>query len=323
MLRVSGERLGFWAGAVGLGEIASRTPMRASDRFRAGSIMKPFVAAAVLQLAEDGTLSLDSALPDVLPEHTHGRFQDAHSITVRRLLNHTAGLPEWLGPPIRAQLMANPRRVWGVAEFLEISGAQERVLPPGARYAYSNTHYNLLGAIIEHATGVTWRDAVRERVIARAGLGETSLPEPGDAWIPGEHAHGYEGAIDVTYVDPSMAGAAGGGALITTLADLARFWDALLAGDLLRRGETLREMLAFVDAPDVGGQVGYGLGVQRYVLPGGLEVIGHLGSTAGYRAFGGRVRRLGVTVAMAMNTPADPAPVLLPALDAMRRNLRP
>src|SRR2546423_12478530 len=74
-----------------------------------------------------------------------------------------------------------------------------------------------------------------------------------------------------------MAGAAGGHALVTTAPDLVRFLDALLAGRFFQRPETLRQMLTFAPAPDVGGQVGYGLGIERRVAPGGIELIGHLG----------------------------------------------
>ncbi len=83
----------------------------------------------------------------------------------------------------------------------------------------------------------------------------TLLPEPGDLSIPGSFAHGYgllpgrrDEVIDLTRTDQSMAGAAGGGALVTTTADLARFFNALLDGELFRNLETLDEMLTFIDA---------------------------------------------------------------------------
>ena len=109
-----------------------------------------------------------------------------------------------------------------------------------------------------------------------------------------------------------MAGAAGGHALITTGGDLVRFLDALLAGRLFRRPETLRQMLTFAPAPDVGGQVGYGLGIERRVAPGGIELIGHLGGAGGYYAYVGRMPRQQVTFAAAMNSSADPSLLLFP-----------
>jgi D-alanyl-D-alanine carboxypeptidase len=89
--------------------------------------------------------------------------------------------------------------------------------------------------------------------------------------------------VDATNVDPSMAGAAGGHALVTTAGDLVRFFDALLAGRLFRRRETLQAMTTFAPARDPGepGQVGYGLGLFERVFPGGVETIDHLGGTGG------------------------------------------
>jgi CubicO group peptidase (beta-lactamase class C family) len=101
------------------------------------------------------------------------------------------------------------------------------------------------------------------------------------------------------------------------VSDLARFLDAVLSGELFEKAETLDEMLAFIDAPDEGGQVGYGLGMQRYLLPGGIEVIGHLGMTAGFTAFTGYLPAYDLSVAAAMNWQEDPTPVLLPALEVL------
>jgi D-alanyl-D-alanine carboxypeptidase len=125
--------------------------------------------------------------------------------------------------------------------------------------------------------------------------------------------------FDTTTVDPSMAGAAGGHALVTTARDLVRFLDALLAGRLFRHPETLRQMLTFAPAPDVGGQVGYGLGIERRVIPGGAELIGHLGGAGGYFAYVGRLTRPKVTLAAAMNSSADPSPLLLPVFQALAK----
>src|SRR5262249_20613633 len=113
------------------------------------------------------------------------------------------------------------------------------------------------------------------------------LPQPGHLPAGQDIAHGYQPVngrlIDATDIDSSMAGAAGGHALLTTTADLTRFLRALLAGKLFQRPETLREMRTFVPAADPTGRVGYGLGLERYVLPGGVELVGHMGTTGGYR----------------------------------------
>jgi D-alanyl-D-alanine carboxypeptidase len=322
-LYVSQPELGTWAGAAGEANIDPATPMRAEDTFRAGSIMKPFVAATVLQLAEEGKFALDDPLPAVLPQDVVAGIAEADRITVRMLLNHTSGIPEYSDEQHVRMVAADPHRIWQVEEYLEMAAAQPRQFEPGKRHAYSNTNYNLLGLVIEEATGESWRAVVRERVIDRLDLENTSLPEPGDVAIGNDAAHGYwalNGELrDVTDVDPSMAGAAGGHALVTTTEDLARFLDALLAGELFKQPETLEEMLTFVPATEeTEGQVGYGLGIARYEWPGGVEAIGHFGGTAGYIALAARLRAQEIDIAMVITAYGeDPSPVLVPALELM------
>jgi D-alanyl-D-alanine carboxypeptidase len=295
--------------------------MRPDDKFRAGSIAKSFVSVVTLQLVEEGVLALDDPLLEVLPGSVVAKFPGSDQITVRMLLNHSSGIAEWLSPVVIEEIGRDPTKVWDVEEFLDLAAQEPPYFAPGAGYHYSNTDYNLLGLIIEEATGRSWRDEVTERVLVPLHLEDTLLPEPGDVSIPGNHAHGYAAVagtvVDITAVDPSMAGAAGGGALLTTVSDLARFLDAVLSGELFEKAETLDEMLAFIDAPDEGGQVGYGLGMQRYLLPGGIEVIGHLGMTAGFTAFTGYLPAYDLSVAAAMNWQEDPTPVLLPALEVL------
>ena len=80
---------------------------------------------------------------------------------------------------------------------------------------------------------------------------------------------------------------------------------------------TLRQMLDFAPAQGEGGLVGYGLGIEQYALPGGVELVGHLGGTAGYRSFVGRMRPLGVTMTFVLNAQDDPTPLVIPAVQAL------
>jgi D-alanyl-D-alanine carboxypeptidase len=139
---VSQPALGTWAGAAGEANIDPATPMQPGDKFRAGSIMKPFVATAILQLVEEGKLALDDPLPKVLPADIVARVSGADRITLRMLLNHTSGIPEYSDERFNRRVMADPQRVWQVGEFLDLSAAQPRQFEPGQGYAYSNTDYN-------------------------------------------------------------------------------------------------------------------------------------------------------------------------------------
>src|SRR5215218_8754201 len=314
ILHVRSPRLGAWTGVAGLGRVAPATAMRPRDRVRAGSIVKPFVAVVVLQLAERGRLSLDARLPEVLPASVVGRFPTAADITVRMLLGHRSGLPEWDLPAIDIELSRHPEKVWKVSEFLDLAAAQPPMFAPGTGFFYANTNYNLLGLIIERVTGRSWRGEVTRRVFRPLRLTRTGLPAPGHPAIDGAHAHGYaelDGrTIDITRLDPSFAGAAGASALVTTVGDLARFIDPL------------RQMLDLAPAQGEGGLAGYGLGIEKYALPGGIELVGHLGGAPGYRSFVGRVRPLGVTMTLAMNAQDDPTPLLLPAIEALSATRR-
>jgi D-alanyl-D-alanine carboxypeptidase len=319
ILHVQSPRLGRWTGAAGLARVAPAEPMRPRDRFRAGSIVKPFVSVVVLQLAERGRLSLDARLPEVLPASVTDRFANAADITVRMLLGHRAGIPDWDSPAIDEQVARDPAKVWEVAEFLDLAAAKPPVFAPGTSFSYSNTDYTLLGLIIEQITGHSWRHEVTRRVIRPVRLTHTELPAPGDRSIKRQYAHGYvviDGHFVDVNLDPSFAGAAGGGALVTTVQDLARFLDALFAGRLFRHRATLQQMLTLAPAQGEGGLVGYGLGIEQRALPGGVELIGHLGGAV-YRTYVGRLHPTDVTIAFALNVEDDPTPLLLPAVEAL------
>lgn len=318
-LKVPGQPL--WTGAAGVADLESGAPLTPDARFRVGSIAKPFVATVVLQLVEEGAFSLDDPMTEVLPASVTDRFDASDRTTVHMLLNHTSGIPEWLDDQTHAFIGANPEKVWDVNEFLDLAAANPPPFAPGTGWAYSNTDYNLLGMVIEHATGHSWRDEVTARILVPLNLSDTSLPEPGNASIDGAYMHGYgmvNGAIvDFSHVDPSMAGAAGGGALVTTTADLARFMEALLSGSLFRNAATLDAMTTYVDAVYEGGQTGYGLGLQRYAFPGGVQAFGHAGGTAGYFSFVGYLPDLDLILALSVDVQTDPTPILAAVLGVL------
>jgi D-alanyl-D-alanine carboxypeptidase len=324
ILHVNSARLGRWTGAAGLGRVAPDVLMRPGDQFRAGSIVKPFVAVVVLQLAEGGRLSLDARMPEVLPADVAGRFANAADITVRMLLGHRAGIPDWDSPDLDQQVARDQAKVWTVAEFLDLAAAKPPLFAPGTSFSYSNTDYTLLSLVIERITGRSWRHEVAGRVLRPLRLTHTHLPAPGQRSIERRHAHGYvevDGKLVDVNLDPSFAGAAGGYALLTTAGDLARFLDALFAGRLFRHRATLRQMLTIAPAQGEGGLVGYGLGIEQRALPDGAELVGHLGGAV-YRSYVGRLHPTNVTLSFAMNAEDDPTPLLLPAVEALTATRR-
>ncbi|HEB34919.1 hypothetical protein LCGC14_0839290 [marine sediment metagenome] len=326
LLYISSSKLGTWVGAAGLSNIKTDTTMRPDDKFRAGSIMKPFISVVILQLMEEGRFSLEDPMTAVLPESVSSRFSDSEQITVRMLLNHTSGIPDWITGAMIGKITANPQRIWEVDEYLDAAAAQEPYFPPGEGWRYSNTDYSLLGMVIERATGRSWREEVHERIIKPLNLENTRLPEPGDLSISDNHARGYIDMggelIDFTKIDPSMAGAAGGHALITTTMDLARFLNVVLAGELFQKPGTLDEMLAFVDVPDAVRITryftGYGLGIMKFLLPGNIEMFGHAGGTGGFASFIYFLPNQDMTVSgMMSNMESDQYQILSPALEIL------
>jgi D-alanyl-D-alanine carboxypeptidase len=275
-----------WSAAAGIGNTETHAPLTPNERFRAGSILKPFVATAVLEAVESGTLGLDDVLTDRLPLEVTARIKNAAAIRIDMLLGHRSGIPDWLNGDADRAVVADPEHIYSLDEILADVARLPPVFEPGTSYQYSNTNYVLLGEILSRVSGRSWREVVRD-LFARSGLEQSSLPEPGDSSCPEPCAHGYvelEGEIhDTTHVDPSMAGAAGGHALLTTTADVTRFFRHLRRGDLFERRSTLDAMFAF--RPDPENRLdAYGFGVMKMESIDG-SVIGHFGVTTGYQSF--------------------------------------
>ncbi|MGW3663666.1 serine hydrolase domain-containing protein [Streptomyces sp. NPDC005141] len=235
-----------------------------SDHFRAGSITKTFIATVVLQLAAEHRLSLSDSVDDHLPGLVRGAGNDGRRITLRALLHHTSGLHDFTSVT-RGAVPVTPLQAVRIA----------LTHPPAhrGRFAYSNTNYVLLGMVVEQVTGHSYATETERRVITPLGLTGTSFPGA-RASLPSPHGRAYAAdGSDVTELDPRVAGAAG--ELVSTLADLNRFYAALLGGELLP-SRRLREML---DTRAAHGS--YGMGLFPVKLPCGTTVWGHNGRISG------------------------------------------
>ncbi|MFF4572312.1 serine hydrolase domain-containing protein [Streptomyces sp. NPDC001410] len=238
--------------------------MARADHFRAGSVTKTFVATVVLQLAAEHRLSLSDTVERYLPGLLRGRGTDGRHITLRALLTHTSGLADFT------------RATRGIVPLTPLQAVRIALtLPPAhpGRYAYSSTNYVLLGMVVRQVTGHSYATEVRRRIIAPLSLAGTSLPGFRSS-LPLPHGRAYAAdGSDVTRLDPRVAGAAG--ELVTTLADLDRFYAALLGGRLLP-SRWLREMLNTRAAHG-----SYGMGIFPAKLPCGITVWGHNGRISG------------------------------------------
>ena len=157
----------YWVGASGEADASKDVPMTTSTEFSLASITKTFTAALVLQLVDEGKLSLDEKVAPLLPE------AGLHpAMTVRHLLDHTSGLPDMFRVTgIEPALNSDQHRVWSVADALEF-GKKDRVAPD-TFWRYSNTGYVYLGQLVERVTGTPWATLVRERLLDPLGLDHT------------------------------------------------------------------------------------------------------------------------------------------------------
>ncbi|MDG4536980.1 serine hydrolase domain-containing protein [Streptomyces sp. AV19] len=269
--------------AAGVGDLATGAKVPRDGQVRIGSNTKTFTAVVVLQLVAEGKIDLDAPVDTYLPGLVRGKGIDGRRITVRRLLQHTSGLPDYSKGDLQPRYY-DPRDLLGIALQHKAEFA------PGTKWAYSNTNYVLAGLIVQKVTGHALGAELDRRIIQRIGLRHTYFPAPGDKTIREPHPKGYyrdsAGApmADATEWDPSWAWAAG--QMISTNSDLNRFFTALLAGRLLPPAQ-LAQMRTTVPAEAFGPGVRYGLGlISRPLSCGGVH-WGHGGSMTGYETRGG------------------------------------
>ncbi|WP_345592160.1 serine hydrolase domain-containing protein [Streptomyces marokkonensis] len=281
-----------WSEAVGAGDLRTGEPRSERDRYRVGSITKTFVATVLLQLEAEGRLSLDDTVDTWLPGVVEGNGNDGGRITLRQLLNHTSGLYDYTADEEfgRAHFTEDgffEHRYDTVTprELVEIATAHEPDFAPGTDWNYSNTNYILAGMVIEEVTGRPYGDEVRSRVIEPLKLRATSVPGTRVS-MPRPSSRAYSKlagteagpTYDVTRLNPSIAGSAG--EMISSSADLNRFYTALLRGRLLP-AEQMAEMTTTVPAEKVEKGAGYGLGLIKRELDCGVTVWGHGGGIHG------------------------------------------
>ncbi|MEM7700558.1 MAG: serine hydrolase domain-containing protein [Pseudomonadota bacterium] len=232
------------------------TPMTAETPFRIASVTKPFVAAALLRLVEQGKLNLDASLAELISEE-HSQLlrsdgYDLDGMTLRQVMMHSAGLADHFASEAGiAAVFANPFRVWTRTEQLALMVELTDPLgKPGEKHVYSDTGYILLGEILERITGMSLSDAVRDLnsfdAIGIEGMRWETLrgqePEPARAhqWIDGFDIHAMNGSVD----------AFGGGGLVGNVIDTARYFDALFSGEVFDSAQTLSLMTAAPGHPE-------------------------------------------------------------------------
>ncbi|MFE9560932.1 serine hydrolase domain-containing protein [Streptomyces sp. NPDC006487] len=269
----------------GVGDLTTGSKVPRDGQVRIGSNTKTFVAVVVLQLVGEGRIGLDTTVDTYLPDLVRGKGIDGRRITVRQLLQHTSGLPDY------SNHLGDDVRYYAPRELLDTALRHPAEFAPGTSWKYSNTNYVLAGLIVQKVTGRSLAEEIDRRIMKRIGLRHTYFPAPGDAGIREPHPHGYlrdaaDGPLrDITEIDPSWGWAAG--QMVSTNSDLNRFFSALLAGRLLPSAQ-LAQMRSTVPAEATFGPAArYGLGLVSRPLPCGGLSWGHGGSFPGYETRGG------------------------------------
>lgn len=280
----------------GLADVPKNVPMRTDNVFRIGSITKSFTAAAILVLEAQGKLELTDPLAKYLPEYTA-----SNAVTVRHLLTHTSGIPDYLEVPNFGTRMTAAKTRSELAAWFAGLPLQ---FAPGSDWAYGNSGYFLLGLVIEAVSGKSYADFVSAEILAPAGLHDTRYCP--DAQDYARAAYGYK-LVEGKLVpdDPAvMKLTFSAGALCSTASDLVK-WIATLSRGRSIAPEAFSRMIAPTALTD-GRAEPYGFGLALREL-GGHVRVGHYGDINGFAAALHYYLNDDLSIAVLVNTEGDAA----------------
>jgi len=279
--------------AYGMADLEHDVKITPETIFEAGSVSKQFTAAAVLLLAREGKLSLDDPVRKYLPELSDA----ASAVTIRQMLNHTSGLRDW--GSIEA-IAGWPRtsRVYTHAHVLEIVSRQRALnFPPGTKWSYSNTGYNLAAIIVSRTSGMPFAEFTRQRLFQPLGMNHTSWRDDHTRVVK-DRAIAYANEKDGFHTDMPFEKVHGNGGLLTTVGDLLKWNENFTTPTVGDR--------RFVEEEQQPGHFNdgrthfYALGLMVRSSRG-VPLVEHSGSTAGYQAHLMRYPDQHVSVAVLCN----------------------
>ncbi|MDN0196724.1 serine hydrolase domain-containing protein [Streptomyces sp. S.PNR 29] len=275
----------------GVADLRTHRPLAPNGYFRTASTSKAFVATVILQLEEEGMLSLDDTVERRLPGVVKGHGNDGSAITIRQLLQHTSGIhddyPDFSSP---RDYYEHRYDVYRPEQLVARAMNHRPDFPPGHGWAYSNTGYLLLDMIIERITGNPVHQEITHRILGPLGLAHTRWTGTSPT-LPHPHADAYQlfgGGALVNVTEQVLNDA--GTSFVSTTADINRFFRSLLAGRLLhpRQLDQMQRTVAVSGAAEAMWPDGrYGLGlVQRPLSCGGIY-WSHEGGDGGYVTLNG------------------------------------
>ena len=279
--------------ARGRAQIELGVPLSPDKVFRIASITKMFTAAMVLKLAALGQLSIDDTLAKYLPD-----FPSAGQITLRQLLGHTSGVSD-----IVSDVQPGfSRRDVDTATLIAEIRKRPPDFSPGARWAYSNAGYILLGAVIEKVTGKPWHEAMRGELFDAAKLHRTGYGS--HSTLIAGRVSGYttdaqtQQVANASFINSSVPAAAGG--LVSDADDLWRWMRALAAGRVIGQDGFKQMTIPGPELPGVSPMYRYGLGMYLWRVRGST-MVGHTGQINGFASFVGYLPAEEITVVVLAN----------------------
>ncbi len=288
----------------GVTDLKTLRPIDGRTNFRLASVTKPFTAAAVMLLARDGKLRYEDRLTDVFPDFPeYGR-----AITIRNILNHTSGLPDYedLMPPRNASLPVEQVQIKD-AEVLELLKREPAgKFAPGTKWAYSNSGYVLLGLVVEKISGRPFAEFLRDRIFIPLNMKNTVAYERGKKKVANRaFGHSREGGRWRETDQSPTSATLGDGGVYSSLLDLAKWDEALRQHRLLSEAEMepaltlVRTESGTAVEPD-GTPADYGFG--WFLNPWkGRARMWHYGETVGFRTAIQRFVDGGLTVIVLCN----------------------
>lgn len=260
----------------GLADLELEVPVEPNHIFRVGSVTKPFTSMLVLQLIEEGRLELETPLAEVIADVP----DEWHAVTIRQLLNHTSGIPNYTAQ-LRV-LLRDVRLPTQGAEILDSLPSKALLFEPGSRFDYSNTNYVLLTWVVEAVDERRFGESLRARILEPLGLERTHYPT--DTELIVGRVRGYRPLSASEWRLPwpiSVTWPLGAGAIESSAADLVRFGRAVVDSELLDADTT--EIMMSPTAVDEGDTSFYALGWIVSETPFGT-VWEHAGGIFGFTA---------------------------------------
>ncbi len=308
-----GDRV-VYDGAFGMANHDWNIPNSIDTRFRIGSITKQFTAAVVLQLRDEGRLSLDDPLSHHLPEVSGTVAAD---LTIRELLVHRTGLPEFTAfddyQTVVQRLRVRPDSIFKAVVSRPLD------FEPDSQWAYSNSNYLALGLIIERITGLTYRDAMQERVFDPLLLRDTNVDVAG---IRPRLASGYipvEGVLRLeAYRDPSSALAAGD--IVSTATDLFRWTRHIANRTALLAPNSIGEMVTPQSIMNAERGTSYGYGFMLQESDSDISWVEHGGVISGFVSWQRWIPESDVTLILLGNSRGSQLPRIIRELTALLRS---